>query len=106
MFEDKYFLETEVLGKTMKHALEWQDSTANTKPSTFLPKYFSTIVTQTQSHENAILYFSDASWNSSSCAGGMCRIHSDSADTSFMQGSTSHTIVASTLVAEALTSRT
>ena len=102
MFEEKYFSETEVLGKAMKHVLEWQDSTANTKPPTFLPKYFSAIVTQTQSHENVFLCFSDASWNSSSCARGMGRICSYSAGTTFLQGSTSRTIVASTLVAEAL----
>lgn len=32
MFEDKSFSETEVLGKALKHAREWQDSTAHTKP--------------------------------------------------------------------------
>lgn len=93
---------TEILRKAIKHARKWQDSTAKAKPHSASTKDYSVRVAQTQTRENAILCYSDAASNRVSCAGGMRWICSDSAGTTLLQGSTSCSIVASPLVAEAL----
>ncbi|CDY09754.1 BnaC07g33070D [Brassica napus] len=102
VFEDKSFSETEVLGKAIKHAREWQDSTTKAVPPSISPRDCSASVPQTQQPETSACCFSDATWNSASCAGGMGWICSDSAGATLLQGSSSCSIVASAIVAEAL----
>ncbi|KAF3488490.1 hypothetical protein F2Q69_00056706 [Brassica cretica] len=102
VFEDKSFSETEVLGKAIKHAREWQESTTKAVPPSISPRDCSASVPQTQQPETAACCFSDATWNSASCAGGIGWICSDSASATLLQGSSSCSIVASAIVAEAL----
>lgn len=76
-FEDKSFSETEVLAKAIKNAREWQDAKAGIKSPSDSPKDCQRTEVHTQPpllpqvDENVFSCYSDAAWNSSSCAGGL-----------------------------------
>ncbi|KAH0889365.1 hypothetical protein HID58_051794, partial [Brassica napus] len=76
-FEDKSFSETEVLAKAIKNAREWQDAKAGIKSPYDSPKDCRRTEVHTQPpllpqvDENVFSCYSDAAWNSSSCAGGL-----------------------------------
>lgn len=65
------------------------------------PKDYSAIGSQTQVEGNSYIYFSDAAWNSVSCAGGLGWTCSDPDGSKLFQGSASE-VIASVLVAEAM----
>ena len=102
VFEDKSFSETEVLGKAIKHAREWQDSTTKALPLSVSSKDCSGSVPQIQQPESAVRCFTDAAWNGASGAGGMGWFCPDTAGSTILQGSASCPFVASAIVAEAL----
>lgn len=99
VFEDKSFSETEVLGKALNHAREWQNSIS---PHSVSTKDCSATVPQTQLRDNVTVVYSDAAWNSTTCAGGLGWSCSNSAGVILLQGSSSCPVVDSVLVAEAL----
>lgn len=102
-FEDKSFSETEVMGKAIKNALEWQNSQATKIPSTSSKDCpIKKAPTQSQIMKNAFSCYSDAAWNSNSYAGGLGWICFKPDGTKLFQGSSAHHVIASVLVAEAL----
>lgn len=103
VFENKSFSKIEVLGKAIKHAKEWQDSTAKADtPLSVLPKDYTASVPQHQYPAISALCDTDAAWDSTSCAGGLGWNISDSAGATLLQGSKSAPFMASPLVAEGL----
>ncbi|KAF3608552.1 hypothetical protein DY000_02046182 [Brassica cretica] len=91
------------MGKTIKNALEWQNSQATKIPSTSSKDCpIKKAPTQSQIMENAFSCYSDAAWNSNSCAGGLGWICFKPDGTKLFQGSSAHQVIASVLVAEAL----
>lgn len=107
-FEDKSFSETKVLVKAIKNAKEWQDSMAAAKSSSASPKDCPNKKThgQTMVKDNSVACYSDAAWNSVTCAGGLGWTCSKPNGSLLFQGSASQEIVASTLMAEVLALKT
>ena len=68
---NKSFSETEVLGKALKHAKEWQHSMAQASPRSGLSKDCASKAIQTQHPNDVYCCYSDAAWKGASSAGGM-----------------------------------
>ncbi|XP_048591412.1 uncharacterized protein LOC125576098 [Brassica napus] len=91
------------MGKAIRSALEWQNSQASKIPSASSKDCpTKKAPPQSQGMENAFSCYSDAAWNSNSCAGGLGWICYKPDGTKLLQGSSAHQIIASVLVAEAL----
>ncbi|KAL0740038.1 hypothetical protein Bca4012_081551 [Brassica carinata] len=106
MFEDKSFSETDIILKAMKLAKEWQDAQPCAKAKSaslqdYLPKA-SSASSLPQVPVNALLCFSDAAWNGSSCDGGLGWLAKDAEGTIRFQGTSARRHVASALMAEAM----
>lgn len=102
-FEDKSFSESEVLTKAIKSAREWQNAKAvktSSASSKDLP--IKTSQAQMQVMETAFSCYSDAAWNSKTCAGGLGWICYKPDGTMMFKGATAQPVIASALVAEAL----
>ncbi|CAG7901063.1 unnamed protein product [Brassica rapa] len=91
------------MGKAIRSALEWQNSQASKIPSASIKDCpTKKAPPQSQGMENAFSCYSDAAWNSNSCAGGLGWLCYKPDGTKLLQGSSAHQIIASVLVAEAL----
>lgn len=102
MFEDKSFLESEVMLKAIKAAKEWQNALQATKTSPVSLKDLSNSNMTPRFPENALRLYSDAAWNSSSLAGCFGWAISNEAGDTLFEGQSAKRIVASVLTAEAL----
>ncbi|XP_048633020.1 uncharacterized protein LOC125607204 [Brassica napus] len=102
VFENKSFSETEVLGKALKHAKEWQHSMAQASPRSGSSKDCASKAIQTQHPSDVYYCYSDAAWKGASSAGGMGWTFTNAAGDTRSQGAVACPFVASALVAEAL----
>lgn len=107
-FEDKSFSESVVLAKAIKSAREWQNANTSNKTNSDSPKdcqrkeACKTTPAMPQTNIDIFSCYSDAAWNSSTCAGGMGWICLQPDGTTLVQGSSSSEVVASVIMAEAL----
>lgn len=100
IFEDKSFSEAAMMLKAIVNAKEWQSATQKPKKSTASSK--DCPPSSTQNQVNATTLYSDAAWNSSTCAGGLGWVIKDHLGSTLTQGSSPRSLVPSALVAEAL----
>lgn len=107
-FEDKSSSESEVLAKAIKTAREWQNANISSSTPSDSPKDCQRIEARDQLsatpqlNNNIFSCYSDAAWNSSTCAAGLGWICLKPDGSTLLQGSTSSEVVASVLMAEAL----
>ncbi|XP_056848921.1 uncharacterized protein LOC130499048 [Raphanus sativus] len=102
LFEDKSFLESEMLEKAIKAAKEWQSSLPIRKHVSVSTKDSPLSNSLPQVPANTYLLCSDAAWNCSTFAGGLGWVCNDSLGNLVFQGTEKQRYIASALVAEAL----
>ncbi|XP_033133568.1 uncharacterized protein LOC103836696 [Brassica rapa] len=105
MFEDKSFSESEMICKALKLAKEWQSAQPQHKVNSVSPKDCqppNQYPRPLQVPQTAILIYSDAAWNSTTCDSGLGWVATDKRGAVMFQGSSSRRYAASVLVAEAL----
>lgn len=89
----------------MKAAKEWQESLPPRKQNSVSPKDLHASSTTPKVPENSFMLFSDAAWNSSSLAGGLGWVCTDSRGTLCFEGSDNGRYIVSAFAAEALALR-
>ncbi|XP_013617184.1 PREDICTED: uncharacterized protein LOC106323642 [Brassica oleracea var. oleracea] len=108
LFEDKSFSEAEIILKAVMLAKEWQAAQPCPGKNFASAKDYIAPVQATHTHQvpqvppNALVYFSDAAWISSSGDSGLGWVATDSKGTIQFQGSSPRQYVASALMAEAM----